>query len=167
MGRMMLPLNLTPDEGPSLVPKLRGRTKLHGVTRYMHVSSHLYSMCHPRGSGGRFLNMRNLNNVNGGVGMKKDGVTAITQPTGSPRSRVLQSNSRTSNSQKETDGSPGITSGSEVTSMFSQPHLDHIIHQGRPLPIYSFPGMMEKNAQSIIMQSKWVAAADNCCNLKF
>ncbi|KAI4378637.1 hypothetical protein MLD38_016091 [Melastoma candidum] len=183
--RMMLPLNLTPDEGPiyvnakqyhGILRRRKSRARAEGENKatrgrkpYMHVSRHLHAMRRPRGSGGRFLNTRNPNNVDGGVGMKKDGVTAVTQPDGSPISDVLQSNSRPSISPKETNGSIGIASGSKVTGMFTQPGLDRfpIIHQRRPLPIYSFPGMTEKTAQSIVMQSKWVAAADNCCNLKF
>ncbi|KAI4369132.1 hypothetical protein MLD38_017616 [Melastoma candidum] len=185
-GRVMLPLNLATGEGPIYVNakqyngilrrrKSRSQRAEHEnkTTRvrkqYMHFSRHLHAMRRPRGSGGRFLNTRNISNGEGAAGTKKDSIEVISQPTGSPTSEVLQSASGTSNSQKEANGSIRITSGSEVTSTFTRLDLDHfsINHSRPPPPIYSFTGMIENIPRSIVMPSKWVAAADNCCNLKF
>ncbi|KAI4310621.1 hypothetical protein MLD38_035587 [Melastoma candidum] len=185
-GRVMLPLNLTTDDGPIYVnakqyngilrrrkfraSKAEHENKTTWVRKpYKHVSRHLHAMRRPRGSGGRFLNTRNISSGEGAASTKKDSIAAISQPTGSPTSEVVQSASGISKSQKEANGGIGITSCSEVTSTFTRPDLDCFsINHSRPLPpIYSFTGMTENIPQSIVMPSKWVAAADNCCNRKF
>ncbi|KAL3755530.1 hypothetical protein ACJRO7_002564 [Eucalyptus globulus] len=178
-GRMMLPLNLSTDDGPIFVNakqyhaiirrrKFRAKAVLENkVTRrkpYMHESRHLHAMRRPRGCGGRFLNVRNSSNEEGGAEAKKDSGGELPQPTGSQSSELSQTESGTTPSlPKEANGSAGNLSGSEVTSMYSREGLGRFpINQLRSS--YSFTSMNDAS-HSIVMPSKWVAAVDNRRNL--
>ncbi|KAF2308306.1 hypothetical protein P3X46_004298 [Hevea brasiliensis] len=182
LGRIMLPMNMTTDDGPIFVnPK-----QYHGIIRrrktrakavllenkstkkrkpYMHLSRHLHAMRRPRGTGGRFLNTKTSDNGIGEIEAKKDGGVKISQPTGSQSSEVLQSDSGTLNSSKEANGGGSNLSGSEVTSTYTRRDLDHFSINHLASPVQSFSVMMDSGHNNV-MPSKWVAAADNCCNLK-
>ncbi|KAJ9181284.1 hypothetical protein P3X46_009428 [Hevea brasiliensis] len=181
-GRIMLPMNMTTDDGPIFVnPKQyhgiirRRKTRAKAVllenksTRkrkpYMHLSRHLHAMRRPRGTGGRFLNTQTSKNGIHEIEAKKATGGKIFQPTGSQSSEVLQSDSGTLNSSKEANGGGSNLSGSEVTSMYTRRDLDHCSLNRLTSQVQSFSIMMD-SGHSIVMPSKWVAAADNCCNLK-
>ncbi|GAV63872.1 CBFB_NFYA domain-containing protein [Cephalotus follicularis] len=176
-GRIMLPLNLATDDGPIYV----NAKQYHGIMRrrksrakavlenkmtkrrkqYMHYSRHLHAMRRPRGCGGRFLNTKKFNSGIGGTDTKEAKDKKLFQPTGSQSSEVLQSNSGTLNSSKEAN----CFSGSEVTSMYSSGHLDRFQFNHLTPPFHTLSGIMD-GGRGIVMPSKWVAAADQCCNLK-
>ncbi|KAA8516815.1 hypothetical protein F0562_017075 [Nyssa sinensis] len=178
-GRIMLPL--TSHDGPIYV----NAKQYHGIIRrrksrakaemknkvlrdrkpYLHLSRHLHAMRRPRGCGGRFLNLKNLNCDKGGTDMKMSGDGKFCQPTGSQNSEVLQYDSGNLNSPKETNGSSSNHSGSEVTSMYSRGDLDCFPINILRKPAHSLSHMMN-TGHSIVMPSKWGTAADNCCNLK-
>ncbi|RXH76411.1 hypothetical protein DVH24_019299 [Malus domestica] len=181
MGRIMLPLNLTTDEGPIYV----NAKQYHGIIRrrqsrakavienraarlrkpYMHESRHRHAMRRPRGCGGRFLNTKTMNNGNKGTEGKQGGDGQLFRFSGSQSPEVLQSDSGTLNSSKETNGSSSNISGSEVSSMYSRGDLDRfsINHLGPSL--HSLSNMMD-SARGMVIPTKWVAAGDNRCNLK-
>ncbi|KAK4272663.1 hypothetical protein QN277_021183 [Acacia crassicarpa] len=183
-GRLMLPLNLTSDDGPIYV----NAKQYHGIIRrrqsrakallqnkftkrrrpYMHESRHLHAMRRPRGCGGRFLNTRNLKNGNGngesGSTVIKNG-EGLFQSSGSQSSEVLQSEGATLNSSKEANGNSSNVSGLEVTSMYARGTFDGLIglnHVGSS--VHSLADMIE-SGHGIVMPAKWVAAAGNCCKL--
>ncbi|XP_022766940.1 nuclear transcription factor Y subunit A-10-like [Durio zibethinus] len=182
-GRVMLPLNLATEDGPiyvnakqyngiirrrqsrekavlqNKVPKARNRKT------YMHYSRHLHAMRRPRGCGGRFLNLKSLNGGKDGTEMKKAAEVQLSHRTRSQNSEVLQSDSGTLNSSKEANGGGSTLSGSEVTSMYSRGELENFPINHLGLSVHSFPVMMD-NGLGTVMPSKWVATADNCCNLK-
>ncbi|XVE75851.1 hypothetical protein DITRI_Ditri12bG0124600 [Diplodiscus trichospermus] len=179
-GRVMLPLNLTSEDGPiyvnakqynGIIRRRQSRAKAvleKKATKarkpFMHYSRHLHAMRRPRGCGGRFLNTKSLNSGTDGKEMKKAAEGQLSHPTGSQNSEVLQSDSGTLNSSKEANGGSTL-SGSEVTSMYSREDLEHFPVNHLGLSVHSFPVMMD-NGRSTVMPSKWVATADNCCNLK-
>lgn len=127
------------------------------IQPYMHESRHLHAMRRPRGCGGRFLNTKTSNNRKSGNEMKQVGDVLLFRHSGSQSSEVLQSESGTLNSSKETNGSSSNISGSEVTSMYSR-HLDSSVH--------SLSQHMIDRARGMVMPMQWIAAVDNCCNLK-
>ncbi|KAB2607963.1 nuclear transcription factor Y subunit A-10-like [Pyrus ussuriensis x Pyrus communis] len=180
-GRIMLPLNLTTDEGPIYV----NAKQYHGIIRrrqsrakavienraarlrkpYMHESRHRHAMRRPRGCGGRFLNTKTMNNGTKGTEGKQGGDGQLFRLSGSRSPEVLQSDSGTLNSSRETNGSSSNISGSEVSSMYSRGDLDRfsINHLGHSL--HSLSNMMD-SARGMVIPTKWVAAGDNRCNLK-
>ncbi|KAH7554184.1 hypothetical protein ACOSQ2_029057 [Xanthoceras sorbifolium] len=180
-GRVMLPLNLATDDGPiyvnakqyhGIIRRRKSRAKAvfeNKMTRkrkpYMHYSRHLHAMRRPRGCGGRFLNSKTHDDGKGGPEEKKAGEGQLSLPTGSQSSEVVQSESGTMNSSKEANCIGSNISGSEVTSVYSRGDFDHFsVSHLRP-PLHSFSGIMDAG-RGIVMPSQWVAAADNCCNLK-
>ncbi|CAK7342069.1 unnamed protein product [Dovyalis caffra] len=180
VGRIMLPMSMTTDDGPIYV----NAKQYHGIIRrrksrakavmenklarnrkpYMHHSRHLHAMRRPRGCGGRFLNTKELNDGKDIMEAKKAGDFQLFQPTGSQNSEVLESGGATLNSSMEANGGGSNLSGSEVTSMYNRGDFDRfpINHLGPS--VRSFSGM--DRGHGIAMPSKWIAAADNCCNLK-
>lgn len=124
----------------------------------MHESRHLHAMRRPRGCGGRFLNTKTSNNGKSGNEMKQVGDVQLFRHFGSQSSEVLQSESGTLNSSKETNGSSSNISGSEVTSMYSRVdlrfsinHLDSTVHS---------------LSQRMIDSSRGLVMPIHCCNLK-
>ncbi|KAL1813361.1 hypothetical protein ACET3Z_023426 [Daucus carota] len=176
-GRVMLPLNLTTDDGPVFV----NAKQYHGIIRrrksrakaelqqkltknrkpYLHLSRHLHAMRRPRGCGGRFLNTKEK--CKDGNNSKMTGMGQLCQSTGSQSSDVLQSDS--SLSPREAIHVRSNLSGSEATSMFSMADLNNFPINNMQASILSLSSMMN-TGHGIVMPSKWIAAADNCRNLK-
>ncbi|XP_019153778.1 PREDICTED: nuclear transcription factor Y subunit A-10-like isoform X2 [Ipomoea nil] len=145
-GRIMLPLNLSSDEGPIFVNakqyhgimrrrKCRAKAEMENKVKprkpYLHLSRHLHATRRPRGCGGRFLNTKDVKGA-----------------TGSKRKR------------------------SEVGSMFDREdpedhHRPHPINAHLHSSLRASPDMMMNTGHDFLMAGKWMAAAaDSCCNLK-
>ncbi|CAI0405933.1 unnamed protein product [Linum tenue] len=184
-GRIMLPMDMSTDEGPIYVNakqyhgilrrrKSRAKAELENKAsrarkQYMHHSRHLHAMRRPRGSGGRFLTKQEIDKMAKDQGNNFQ----LSKPAGSQSSGGLQSDSGSANSSKERNGAGGGLnlsgrSSSEVTSMFSREDMVGCFQIKTPPPFHSFPGMMNTGGHGFVMPSKWVAAVvDNCSsNLK-
>ncbi|GAU17519.1 hypothetical protein TSUD_340630 [Trifolium subterraneum] len=181
-GRVMLPLNMTSDDGPIYV----NAKQYHGIIRrrqsrakavlgqklikrrkpYMHESRHLHALRRPRGCGGRFLNTKKSASGDGKTGSKvhKFGGQQL-QCSGSQSSELLESDVGTLNSSKETNGSSPNISGSEVTSFYSKGNLDGFTFNNLGSNGHSLADMID-GGHGVIMPTKWVTAAGSCCNLK-
>lgn len=118
-------------------------------------------MRRPRGTGGRFLNTKASKGAKGGTEKEK---TGNGQPTESQNSEVLESDSGNSSSTKEANGRRSNTPGFEVTSMLFREDVNRFTFNHLLLPVHSLSGM--STGQGRAMPSKWMAAADSCCNLK-
>lgn len=125
----------------------------------MHESRHLHAMRRPRGCGGRFLNTKTSNNGKSGNEMKQVGDVQLFRHSGSQSSEVLQSESGTLNSSKETNGSSSNISGSEVTSMCSRVYLDRF-------PINHLDATVHSLSQRMIDSARGMVMPIHCCNLK-
>ncbi|RZC25764.1 nuclear transcription factor Y subunit A-10-like isoform X2 [Glycine soja] len=182
-GRIMLPINLTSDEGPTYV----NAKQYHGIIRrrqsrakavlenkmikrrkpYMHESRHLHATRRPRGCGGRFLNTKSSTDGNG----KNESEVIKTsgrqfQSSASQSSEVLQSEVGMLNSSKQTNRSSPNISGSEVTSMYSREGFDGFSVNPLGSSVHSLADMIGSE-HGIIRPTKWVAAVPgNCYNLK-
>ncbi|KAI3791600.1 hypothetical protein L2E82_05455 [Cichorium intybus] len=166
-GRIMLPLNLSTDDGPifvnakqynGIIRRRRSRAKVEmakkapkGRKPYLHLSRHLHAKRRPRGCGGRFLNTKEMEKVK--VGNLDSKTTE--HPIGSQRSEVLQQ------SDHEMNASRSHISGSEVTSMVSHGNFNlfptgNHLHMMSPLTDMMISG---SGMHGFAMHNKWVAAA--------
>ncbi|XP_052175649.1 nuclear transcription factor Y subunit A-10-like isoform X2 [Diospyros lotus] len=178
VGRVMLPMNLTTDDGTVYV----NAKQYHGIIRrrlsrakaksqdnvlrvrkpYLHLSRHLHAMRRPRGCGGRFLNKKIINGDKGGAEKEKTTNRHLSRATESQNSEVLQSESGNLNSPTKANGSMPNILGSEVTSIFSRRDLNHFgINHLRP----SVRAPSE-TTRGLAMSGKWVGAADGSYHLK-
>ncbi|KAI5425307.1 nuclear transcription factor Y subunit A-10 [Lathyrus oleraceus] len=181
-GRIMLPLNMTSDDGPIYV----NAKQYHGIIRrrqsrakavlgqklikrrkpYMHESRHLHAMRRPRGCGGRFLNTKKSSKGDGkSVSKVHKFCGQQLQCSGSPSSELFESDVGTLNSSKETNGSSPNISGFEVTSSYSRGNLGSFSVNHLGPTVHSLADMID-GGRGVIMPTKWVTAAGNCCNLK-
>ncbi|KAG6770313.1 hypothetical protein POTOM_025991 [Populus tomentosa] len=180
VGRIMLPMSTTTDDVPIYV----NAKQYHGIIRrrksrakaalenklprnrkpYMHRSRHLHAMRRPRGCGGRFLNTKELNDEKGITEAKKAGDFQLLQPTGSQSSEVLESVGATLNSSMEANCGGSNLCVSEVTSLYNRGGFDRFPFNHHGPTVHGFSGM--DGGHGIGMPSKWIAAADNCSNLK-
>ncbi|KAI3716621.1 hypothetical protein L1987_67616 [Smallanthus sonchifolius] len=162
-GRVMLPLNVSTDDGPTFVNakqyhgilrRRRSRAKAEMMNKvaksrkpYLHLSRHLHAKRRPRGCGGRFLNTKEMEKAKTGNLESKP----TDHPTGSQRSEVLQCDHETNNSRSH-------MSGAEVTSMFYMGDLNHFPIGN--LSVVSLSDMMMSGNASLAfgIQNKWVAA---------
>ncbi|KAL9399820.1 hypothetical protein Peur_008781 [Populus x canadensis] len=180
-GRIMLPMSTNTDDVPiyvnakqyrGIIRRRKSRAKAALENKlprnrkpYMHRSRHLHAMRRPRGCGGRFLNTKELNDGKGITEAKKAGDFQLSQPTGSQSSEVLESGGATLNSMEANCGGSN-PSGSEVTSLYNRVDFDRFPFNHHGPTVHGFPGMDGGHGIGIGMPRKWIAAADNCSNLK-
>ncbi|KAK9072721.1 hypothetical protein SSX86_009156 [Deinandra increscens subsp. villosa] len=167
-GRVMLPLNLSTDEGPTFV----NAKQYHGIIRrrlsrakaemmkkvpksrkpYLHLSRHLHAKRRPRGCGGRFLNTKEMEKA---MSMTRSLDSKPTNhPTGSQRSEVLQCD------HHETNNGRSHMSGAEVTSMLSMGNLNHFPTRNLSSVSLSDVMMSGNVIRGFGMQDKWVATGN-------
>ncbi|KAL2463989.1 Nuclear transcription factor Y subunit A-10 [Forsythia ovata] len=176
-GRMMLPMNLSTDNGgPIFVNakqyhriikrrQLRAKAELQNKVLklrkpYQHLSRHLHALRRPRGCGGRFLNTRNSNGSKDKTETKmtdQEKVVFYEQSTGSQISEILQSGGENSSSNGSRLNSPG--SSEETSRIFSRAgiglHSFHLHPCFQPLSDHvANPG------RGIVMAGDWITAAD-------
>ncbi|KAF8396360.1 hypothetical protein HHK36_017977 [Tetracentron sinense] len=181
-GRMLLPLNVTTEDGPIYV----NAKQYHGIIRrrqsrakaevenkviklrkpYLHESRHLHAVRRARGCGGRFLNTKNGKSRNARSDMKKAGDGQLSHPTGSSSYEILQSRSGNLHSSKEACGSRSNLLRSEVTSTCSRG--DQNCFRTDQLHASAFQSVSNNidGGQGMTTPNKWVAAADGCRDLK-
>lgn len=176
-GRVMLPFSVTTEDGPIYVnPK-----QYHGILRrrkmrakegmksrsakdkpYIHESRHRHACRRARGAGGRFLNIKNLENEKNKQETERTSDQLTFPSSQSSSSEVVQSEGGHMNSSKEvSDSKSSILSGSEVTSMYYSKEFDCFgLNPSRPFAFHPLPSM-EGNRQG----GNWVTTPDGCCNL--
>ncbi|KAF4369087.1 hypothetical protein F8388_013416 [Cannabis sativa] len=156
-GRIMLPLNITADDGPIYV----NAKQYHGIIR-RRQSRAKAAVLESKPPKARKKNEKGASPV----AMKRRNGQQLSRSSRSQSSDVLHSDSGTLNSSKEANNSSGSNlSGSEVTSVYSRVELEHFQLNLLGSPFHSVSEMLE-TSRGIVMPTTWIAAADHSrCNL--